>query len=342
MGAVQRKLTMFTQANYLPREPCDRSKAYSWDAKPKVDASNYTVENAVDTTVTKCSGNVNGQQFVIRNCHNASLYILDHINSVTIDDCVNCNIVLGPTQGSVFLRNCNNVRLASACQQLRARDCSAVDSWLCCSTQPSIESCSEMRFGCLTMEFEQFSEQLQKAQLSPFNNHWSEVYDFTPTPPEPNWSLLPPEAMPHTLVESCPVSVSLDPKTSNVPLTLGPGCKRDVQRCLVVLFWDDRLRDNSMAFVRGMREAQADLVQTTEACLEDGLARSIFQNGQHGKLAKRGPAVVFEYMGTNCRETCQQVAARLTSGTHYISPQEPETTKKQIEAAFNTTQGMFS
>nr|XP_037288925.1 protein XRP2-like [Rhipicephalus microplus] len=306
MGAVQRKLTMFTQANYLPREPCDRSKAYSWDAKPKVDASNYTVENAVDTTVTKCSGNVNGQQFVIRNCHNASLYILDHINSVTIDDCVNCNIVLGPTQGSVFLRNCNNVRLASACQQLRARDCSAVDSWLCCSTQPSIESCSEMRFGCLTMEFEQFSEQLQKAQLSPFNNHWSEVYDFTPTPPEPNWSLLPPE------------------------------------RCLVVLFWDDRLRDNSMAFVRGMREAQADLVQTTEACLEDGLARSIFQNGQHGKLAKRGPAVVFEYMGTNCRETCQQVAARLTSGTHYISPQEPETTKKQIEAAFNTTQGMFS
>ncbi|KAH8034980.1 hypothetical protein HPB51_003821 [Rhipicephalus microplus] len=229
MGAVQRKLTMFTQANYLPREPCDRSKAYSWDAKPKVDASNYTVENAVDTTVTKCSGNVNGQQFVIRNCHNASLYILDHINSVTIDDCVNCNIVLGPTQGSVFLRNCNNVRLASACQQLRARDCSAVDSWLCCSTQPSIESCSEMRFGSV----------------------------------------------------------------------LGGA-----------------------------------LLGRQAAGQQHG-----FRTGHEGSA---GPAVVFEYMGTNCRETCQQVAARLTSGTHYISPQEPETTKKQIEAAFNTTQGMFS
>ncbi|KAL1430759.1 hypothetical protein MTO96_002360 [Rhipicephalus appendiculatus] len=127
--------------------------------------------------------------------------------------------------------------------------------------------------------------------------------------------MLAKQAMPQTLVESCPVSVSLDPKTSNVPLTLGPSCKRDVQ---------------------------ADLVQTTEACLEDGLARSVFQNGQHGKFAKRGPAVALEYMGTDCREACQQIAARLTPGTHYISPQEPETTKKQIEAAFNTTQCMFS
>ncbi|XP_070380821.1 protein XRP2-like isoform X2 [Dermacentor albipictus] len=304
MGAVQRKLMLFSAGSAHPREH-DQSKTYSWDTKPRVDAANYTVENAIDTTVTRCPGNVNGQQFVIRNCHNASLYVLDHINSVTIDDCTNCNIVLGPTQGSVFLRNCNNVRLASACQQLRARDCFAIDSWLCCSTQPSIESCSEMRFGCLTLAYEQFPEQLKKARLSPFNNHWSEVYDFTPTIPEPNWSLLPPE------------------------------------RCLVVLFWNDNLQENSMAFVRGMKEAQADLVQTLEACLEDGLAQSIFQNGQHGKVAK-GSAVALEYTGMDCRQVCQQIAAGLTPGTHYISPQELETTKKQIEAAFNTTQCTFS
>ncbi|XP_075528558.1 protein XRP2-like [Dermacentor variabilis] len=340
MGAVQRKLMLFSAGSAHAREH-DQSKTYSWDTKPRVDAANYTVENAIDTTVTKCPGNVNGQQFVIRNCHNASLYVLDHINSVTIDDCTNCNIVLGPTQGSVFLRNCNNVRLASACQQLRARDCFAIDSWLCCSTQPSIESCSEMRFGCLTLAYEQFPEQLKKAHLSPFNNHWSEVYDFTPTIPEPNWSLLPPEAMPRTLVEACPMPMSLDPQTSHVPLTLGPSCKRNVERCLVVLFWNDNLQENSMAFVRGMKEAQADLVQTLEACLEDGLAQSIFQNGQHGKVAK-GSAVALEYTGVDCRQVCQQIAAGLTPGTHYISPQELEMTKKQIEAAFNTTQCTFS
>lgn len=33
---------------------------------------------------------------------------------------------------------------------------------------------------------------------------------------------------------------------------------------------------------------QADLVQTLEACLEDGLAQSVFQNGQHSKVAKKG------------------------------------------------------
>ncbi|KAK8763496.1 hypothetical protein V5799_033892 [Amblyomma americanum] len=333
---------LFSTEGDRPKES-DQAKTYSWDVRPKVDAANYTVENAVEAIVTKWPGSVDGQQFVIRNCHNASLYILDYLNSVTIDDCINCTIVLGPTQGSVFLRNCNNVRLASACQQLRARDCSGIDSWLCCSTQPSIESCSEMRFGCLTLAYEQFPEQLKKAQLSPFNNRWSEVYDFTPTTPDPNWSLLPPEAMPQTLVESCPMHLSLDLQRSHVPLTLGPSCKRDSERCLVVFFWEENLQDNSMAFVRGVREAQADLVQTLEASFEDGVAQSLFHNGQHARAVQKGPAVALEYTGADCRQVCEMVAATLmTRGTHYISPQEPEATKQQIEAAFNTSQYLFS
>ena len=39
-----------------------------------------------------------GQQFIIKNCENCSIYLFDHINTVSIDDCKNCKIMLGPTQ----------------------------------------------------------------------------------------------------------------------------------------------------------------------------------------------------------------------------------------------------
>ncbi|KAH9366481.1 hypothetical protein HPB48_015275 [Haemaphysalis longicornis] len=139
-----------------------------------------------------------------------SLYILDHLNSVTIDDCTDCVVILGPTQGSSEL---------GTAQQF--------DLWLCCTTQPSIEACSDMRFGCLSLMYEQFPDQLKNARLSPFNNHWSEVYDFTPSRPEPNWSLLPPGAVPpQAVLESCSVPMTFDPMRSHVPLTLGPSCER--------------------------------------------------------------------------------------------------------------------
>jgi len=37
-----------------------------------------------------------GEQFTIQNCENATIYLLDHINTLTIDDCTGCKILTGP------------------------------------------------------------------------------------------------------------------------------------------------------------------------------------------------------------------------------------------------------
>ena len=39
-----------------------------------------------------------GEQFVIQNCENSNIYLFDHINTVTIDDCKNCKMFIGPTK----------------------------------------------------------------------------------------------------------------------------------------------------------------------------------------------------------------------------------------------------
>ena len=35
---------------------------------------------------------------IVRNCENCCIYLFDHTNTVTIDDCKNCKMFIGPTQ----------------------------------------------------------------------------------------------------------------------------------------------------------------------------------------------------------------------------------------------------
>ncbi len=35
---------------------------------------------------------------MIRNCEGANIYLFDHINTLTIDDCKDCKIFVGPTK----------------------------------------------------------------------------------------------------------------------------------------------------------------------------------------------------------------------------------------------------
>ena len=72
---------------------------YFRDKRSRNDPKRYMIENLKDETVIKLPGTVNGEQFQIQNCQNACIYILDHINTITIDECVNCRIVLGPIKG---------------------------------------------------------------------------------------------------------------------------------------------------------------------------------------------------------------------------------------------------
>jgi protein XRP2 len=69
------------------------------DKRNAVNLKDYTVENTENGEVLKIPGSVNGQQFVIQNCKNTCIYVLDHANTVTVDDCMNCKIILAAVKG---------------------------------------------------------------------------------------------------------------------------------------------------------------------------------------------------------------------------------------------------
>ena len=71
------------------------------------------------TVIGKCPGSIKGQQFLIQNCkvcgtlimqkmyetelQDCTIYLFDHSAAVTIDDCVNCQIFVGPVKGRYVL-----------------------------------------------------------------------------------------------------------------------------------------------------------------------------------------------------------------------------------------------
>ena len=78
----------------------DQPKIYSWDKK-RSDHSDFIFENLEGQTVGKVPGEINGNQFIIRNCKNCSIYLFDHMNTITVDDCLHCKIFIGPTKVSL-------------------------------------------------------------------------------------------------------------------------------------------------------------------------------------------------------------------------------------------------
>ena len=151
----------------------------------------YTFRDKQSTTLTKKPGSVQGQPFVIDNCHDCTLLVLDHCAQAQVDDVSNSKIFIGASSGSVFVRNCNNSTFTIACGQLRTRDCHNCTFNLYCKTEPVIETSSGMKFGPFNGAYPGHEGDLLDAGLDPSINKWHAVFDFNdPSPSRENWRYL--------------------------------------------------------------------------------------------------------------------------------------------------------
>lgn len=158
------------------------------------------IKNEPSSVLMKLPGTINGQQFIVEDCHDCDIFLMDNCTSVQIDECVNCRILVGPCQASLFLRNCKQCTVICAVQQFRTRDCVDVDVYLYSATgtillsmafyclwnetdgmfsyiwaEPIIETSTRLRFGCFPLTYFSLQQQFDKAKFSVWNNKWSEV-----------------------------------------------------------------------------------------------------------------------------------------------------------------------
>ena len=147
--------------------------------KKKLDIKDFMFTKRKGEVLVKPPGSINGQQFIVEECEDCDIFLLDWSAMVTVDLCKRCRLVIGPCESSVFLRDCEELKCVIACQQLRTREVKGLDALLMTVAQPSIEETRHARFGCYNLQYEALAAQFTAAKLSPYNNRWAEPYNFT-------------------------------------------------------------------------------------------------------------------------------------------------------------------
>ncbi|XP_072162948.1 protein XRP2-like [Diadema setosum] len=316
---------------------------YSWDKREKLDIKDFTFADRTGEVLGRVPGKINGQRFIVEKCEDCSIYLFDHMATITVDDCTNCRLFIGPNKGSVFLRNCKSMKCIVACQQFRTRDCRSVETLLHCDSKPIIESSTHMKFGCFQYYYPELYDQFRAASLKPYNNTWSSIHDYTPVPGEDNWSLLPTdlnleEFLPLPNIEELSsVEVSLEQGRSVVPVTHGTRRPVGDLSCLMLIFKSDHSEERIRAVIKELHgDSSCVLVKTRQTMLDpQDITRMFGGNGTLKEATKKGLTTSLEVNGTDTIAKCQAIVQQVASdAVTYISP-DPAAASRDLDNWLN-------
>jgi protein XRP2 len=332
-----------------PVEAPVQQQVFSWEREDRkaINKEDFILDKLKDQTIYRLPGSVNGQQFIIQNCDNCKVYVFDHTAQIQIDDCTNCQILIGPVNGSIFIRDSTNCVLATVCKQFRTRDCRDIYVYLSCESQPIIESSHNIKFGCLSLNYDKLADQCKSAGISPWNNNWGNIHDFTTIPGGKNYSLLDKDdnVFKHLSIPADPSVSSLhitdSLETSDIPYTYGEFYRiRNEERCLVIFFHDPNADTCARELLQSIRQSEVVLVQTKSYTVDETSAERLFGNNRsYNSLVTKGPVIGLEFAGTNCVAICRQALTQLLTAKyptlpHFIS-QSPADARGQLDKFYN-------
>jgi len=301
------------------------------EARKKLDPKDYILSKLAGQSVTRSDGSISGEQFNIEECKDCDIFLVDTIATAFIDDCEGCRIFVGPVESSVFLRNCKSCHIVMACQQFRSRDCEDCKIALFCTTEPIIETSTNMQFACFDFFYFSLREQFARSGLQLWNNKWSQVYDFNKNAEKSNWSLLAQEKVSGLLnVDRC---LDISPEEVDhdrvVPVTLGCRQRPSNAACLVI-FLPGGDAQHIEAFLAKVRDTLAwTLCRTRSIMLNDDQRKTLFSWSKEKSVkdACKGKEVVgVEVCGDGCFEQTKTflTSAEMAAGSKTIRlvPQE--------------------
>lgn len=161
----------------------------------------------------KLPGQINGNSFACRKLVDCDVYLCDYNSTIYIDNCSNTRFFFGPTEASVFMRNCHNCTLTAAGEQIRVSDSTDIDVNVFSLTDLALENAKNIRLAPYNFAYTGIQEHFYKLGFSSATNNGFYVHDFTPGPG--HYSVMPNEEFKGKIVKQldemedkpeCPVS----------------------------------------------------------------------------------------------------------------------------------------
>ena len=162
-------------------------------AKKRPDPADFRFENKSSETLVREPGQISPYDFQIDTLDNCTVYLMDKIAEIKVDKVTNSRLHIGPVESACFLRDCSNCVVTVACSQLRTKNCSNLQIFLYCSSDPSIELSSGLYFAPYNFAYPLQDQHFQQAGLNPAADMWSQVHDFNAVEGEMHWQILDPQ-----------------------------------------------------------------------------------------------------------------------------------------------------
>ena len=157
-------------------------------------AKYYSFSDREGDFLCKRQGDIDGQAFNLSRLTDCEVQLLDHSDQVLADYLQGCRVFIGPSAGSVFLRNCENCSITVAAKQLRTRDCKNCRFYVYSKTEPVIEMTEDVEVRCFNGSYEGMDADFRAANLDRAVDNWSKIHDFSKRDkdlgPEPHYSLI--------------------------------------------------------------------------------------------------------------------------------------------------------
>lgn len=154
----------------------------------------YKFSQRENEFLCKKSGQIDGQAFNMSHLTNCEVQLLDHSDQVLADYLKDCRVFIGPSSGSVFLRNCENCSITVAAKQLRTRDCKNCRFYVYSKTEPVIEMTEDVEIRRFNGQYEGMDAHFEAANLSRNVDNWDKIHDFSKRDkdlgPEPHFKLI--------------------------------------------------------------------------------------------------------------------------------------------------------
>ena len=147
----------------------------------KKNREKFMIKDKQNEIIYRHYGDLNGADFKLRKNIKCEIYILDWSKGMYIDDCEDCKIVVGPIDGSVFIRGSKNCEFSIIARQVRFRNCKNLKVFTYCPSDPAVESSFNIYFAPFNAFFPQLKELFVKGEFKKEEkNHFDTPYDFTP------------------------------------------------------------------------------------------------------------------------------------------------------------------
>ncbi|KAJ9445575.1 tubulin cofactor C domain-containing protein RP2, partial [Diplonema papillatum] len=130
------------------------------------------------TVIVPASDAKKGQQVELNQLHDCRVVVLGACGNYMVDDCTNCEFVLGPCSGPLFLRDCGNLCVTASCRQLRMCDVKGADFFIHTETDPCVESSTTITLHPLNLKQPGLEAAFREANLKASENRFRHAADF--------------------------------------------------------------------------------------------------------------------------------------------------------------------